>query len=646
MNTIRLANQNDLSFLIELEKTSFKTHIQVNEKSILRSILSPNQAVYLLIYEDLPVGALTLRYYKKTVRLTSIALLETYRNKALGKGFLTEVIERLKVSNFQKLTLEVDAANLRLIEWYESIGFKSTTLLNDFYAKDQAAYQMSYTLKPSNDKALIKNIVVVDKFLPWLNYIDGIEVVYAKDFIKDSTYQSLKGFRVFNLCDNYHYQSMGYYVSLLSSARNLRVIPHVSTLRDITNQSITQSIGDEEISVINQHLKTIQTDTFSLTIYFGYSNDPKYQKLAKTIYKLFEAPYLQCHFKKLKLWELTEVKTLSIYELTVDDLRLNQINAYFKQKRFSISNFKLYNYDLAILIDPEEANPPSDHIALNKFKKAAEQSGFFVEFITKEDYNRINEFDALFIRTTTNVSDYTYEFSRYAYAEGLVVIDDPFSILKCSNKLFLHELMQLNNIQTPKTLIVDSFDQYKYLVDELNFPMILKQPDSAFSLGVHKVLNTVELINILSDMLKQSALVIAQEYIKTDYDWRIGVLNNKPIYACQYFMAKNHWQIYNWSSKALKNQTGKVLGVPLDAVPKKVLKEALKACKLIGDGFYGVDLKQVNDQVYMIEVNDNPSIDYQWEDTILHDDLYKIIIKGIYDKIESASHVQRKISQR
>lgn len=646
MNTIRLANQNDLSFLVELEKTSFKPHIQVSEKSLLKSLKSNYQAIYIVMLDDKNVGALTLRYYKKTIRLTSIAILETYRNKALGKGFLVDVINRLKESQYQKITIEVDASNLRLIEWYESIGFKSSKLLNDFYAKGQAAYQMIYKLKPSSDSSLIKNIVVVDKTLDWLSHIEGIEVVYAKDFIKDSKYQGLKGFRVFNLCNNYHYQSMGYYVSLLSSARNLRVIPHVSTLRDITNQSITQSIGDEEINLINQQLKAHPTDTFSLMVYFGYSDDPKYQKLAKTIYKLFEAPYLLCHFKKLKLWELTEVKTLPIDEIIIDEGRIHQINQYFKQKRFVMSNFKQYAYDLAILIDPNEVNPPSDHIALNKFKKAAEQSGFFVEFITKEDYNRINEFDALFIRTTTSVSDYTYEFSRYAYAEGLVVIDDPFSILKCSNKLFLHELMQLNMIQTPKTRIVDSFDQYKVLVDELGFPMILKQPDSAFSLGVHKASDTVELISILSDMLNQSALVIAQEYIKTDYDWRIGILNNQPIYACQYFMAKNHWQIYNWQSKAIKNQTGKVRGIPLENVPKKVLKEALKACKLIGDGFYGVDLKQVEDKVYLIEVNDNPSIDYQWEDTILHDDLYKIIIKGIYDKIESASHVQRKISQR
>ena len=46
-------------------------------------------------------------------------------------------------------------------------------------------------------------------------------------------------------------------------------------------------------------------------------------------------------------------------------------------------------------------------------------------------------------------------------------------------------------------------------------------------------------------MLAESALVLVQEYIFTEFDWRIGVLGGKPIYACQYFMVRNHWQIYN-----------------------------------------------------------------------------------------------------
>ena len=41
------------------------------------------------------------------------------------------------------------------------------------------------------------------------------------------------------------------------------------------------------------------------------------------------------------------------------------------------------------------------------------------EFITKDDYGRLAEFDALFIRETTSVNHHTYRFARTGGAEGL-----------------------------------------------------------------------------------------------------------------------------------------------------------------------------------------------------------------------------------
>ena len=50
-----------------------------------------------------------------------------------------------------------------------------------------------------------------------------------------------------------------------------------------------------------------------------------------------------------------------------------------------------------------------------------------------------------------------------------------------------------------------------------------------------------------------------------------------------------------------------------------MLNTALKAANLIGDGLYGVDLKQIGKKVYVIEVNANPNIDAGMEDQILKD---------------------------
>ena len=73
---------------------------------------------------------------------------------------------------------------------------------------------------------------------------------------------------------------------------------------------------------------------------------------------------------------------------------------------------------------------------------------------TKDDYGRIAEFDALFIRETTAVNHHTYRFARRAPAEGMVVIDDPESIIRCTNKVYQAELFARQSHPAPATLVV------------------------------------------------------------------------------------------------------------------------------------------------------------------------------------------------
>jgi glutathione synthase/RimK-type ligase-like ATP-grasp enzyme len=55
----------------------------------------------------------------------------------------------------------------------------------------------------------------------------------------------------------------------------------------------------------------------------------------------------------------------------------------------------------------------------------------------------------------------------------------------------------------------------------------------------------------------------------------------------------------------------------------------VRAANLIGDGLYGVDLKQVGRECYVIEVNDNPNIDAGTEDAVLKDALYREVM-GVF----------------
>ena len=311
----------------------------------------------------------------------------------------------------------------------------------------------------------------------------------------------------------------------------------------------------------------------------------------------------------------------------------NYAKEYFSKKRYRMPRTQKSLYDLAILINPDEEHPPSNRQALDKFVDAAEDLGFNAELIQNRDFNRLMTFDALFIRETTNVNNITYHFSRTAQSEGLAVIDSPDSILKCSNKVFLCEILQTENISMPHTLIVHP-DNKNNAAEELGLPCVIKLPDSSFSVGVKKVATLEEYKAEINRIFEYSEMAIVQKYIYSDFDWRIGILDGKALFACKYFMAKGHWQIYNWNSKLKRDIEGDYECVPINEVPGNIIDIALKSTSIIGNGLYGVDIKVIEDKPYIIEINDNPNIDYGVEDLILKDELYTEVISALKKRIE------------
>ncbi len=53
---------------------------------------------------------------------------------------------------------------------------------------------------------------------------------------------------------------------------------------------------------------------------------------------------------------------------------------------------------------------------------------------------------------------------------------------------------------------------------------------------------------------------------------------------------------------------------------------ALKACEAVGDGLFGVDLKEIDGEYLVVEVNDNPSI-YAGQEDAKDKDIYEKIIR-------------------
>lgn len=485
---------------------------------------------------------------------------------------------------------------------------------------------------------MANTLLVVEDLSDWAPYYPSDQVISFEHYLSSIHEGHEQRVRVINLCRSYSYLSDGYYCSLLAEARNHHVIPSLKVINDLGKNALYRLQLDDLGEPLARALRRrhLQGDHLIYS-YFGTTPDPSFQALAHLLFERFPCPLLKIGIRLQSTWEITELSAISPSELddTMQTLFAEALDQFSNKVWRPHRPRKPARFDLAILIDPGENLPPSNRGALKKFIRAGREMGINVELITQQHYARLPEFDALFIRSTTAVDHATYRFAKKAEALGLVVIDDPSSILRCANKIYLADRFRTQHVPTPRTWILhrDNAVHLNQLEQEAGFPVVIKIPDGSFSRGIVKADNRQELDEKTRELFSHSALLLAQEFLYTEFDWRIGILNHKALYACRYFMVKHHWQIYRHSAQ--RTDSGDFSTLPTFEAPKRVLEAALKATHAIGDGFYGVDVKEVDGKGYVIEVNDNPSIDSGIEDLYLGEELYRVVMREFLRRLEN-----------
>lgn len=476
-------------------------------------------------------------------------------------------------------------------------------------------------------------LVVVDNPNAWPLDVPGTAVVAAREYLTDPRFVALKRAKVFNLCRSYGYQSVGYYVSLLATARGHRAVPSVATVQGLRQSSLVRIASEELDGLIQKALAPIRSAKFDLSIYFGRNMTGRYDRLCQALFNGFPAPLLRAEFVRTEqTWRLHALRLIAYNEIPEPHREFLQAQLLrFFESRQSSRRFRP-RYELAILVNPDEVDAPSDERAIRNFVKAAKRLEIAAVPIDKHHYGRIAEYDALFIRETTAVNHHTYRFARRAEAEGLVVIDDPESIVRCTNKVYQAELFERHRISAPKTLVVHK-DNAASVADVLGLPCVLKQPDSSFSAGVVKAHTAEELESHLQNLLSRSELVVAQEFARSDFDWRVGVLGGQALYVCKYHMAKGHWQIQKASSPT-ERKYGKVETLAVQDAPRDVVELGVQTANLVGNGLYGVDIKEFQGRLLVVEVNDNPSVEAGFEDAVIKDALYDEVMAYFREQLD------------
>src|SRR5437764_1215940 len=293
----------------------------------------------------------------------------------------------------------------------------------------------------------------------------------------------------------------------------------------------------------------------------------------------------------------------------------------------------LSKYDLAVLHDPNEKLPPSSVDTLKYFARIAEKLSVDVEPITRRQLDELAEYDGLFIRETTSIDNHTYRFARRAWQEGMPVIDDPMSMIRCTNKVFLMELLGSNQLPMPPTVMLADNADLPRATDELGLPLVVKIPDGSFSRGVHKVHSADEFQRVAHPLSEETDLLLAQKFLPTEFDWRVGVLSGEPLFVCQYRMARGHWQIVKHRADGSSREGG-FKTFELEHAPRELIDIAVRAARPIGDGFYGVDMKETERGFIVMEVNDNPNLEHGIEDQVGKDEIWTRLLKWFIERFE------------
>lgn len=509
---------------------------------------------------------------------------------------------------------------------------------------------------------------------------DGVAVP-ADRYLEGGDALAEPGTVVVNLCRSWKYGSKGYYVSLLADARGQHPIPGVDVSEAFADayalfralqEAGVPTVDPEEMRARRRAARpapspgaedeeedesprsfpipcvrvqedggwtvraAAEAETAETLVFLGSAADGRFRNTALAVYREWPAPVLRLQLVREEgEWKVTAVAPVPPHRLGAEEhARLCEALGDPRRivRREKAPPREERRASIAVLHDPDDAFSPSSPETLDRLERVAARMNVHVRRIGLDELHKLPEYDALWIRALTGVSEPAFQFALRAEALGMPVVDDSQSIIRCGNKVFLEELLRREGIPTPRTRIVTRHTPWNQ-VAELGSPVVIKLPDGSFSAAVHKVSSRDEFRRRADDMFRRSPLIIAQEFLPTDYDWRVTVLDGRVLFACKYHMARGHWQIRSETAGG-KERYGRVEAVPRDSAPRDVVQAALRAARLIGDGLYGVDLKETADGPVVIEINDNPNLDVGYDDAADGTSIYEDVVDFFVRRIE------------
>jgi len=208
------------------------------------------------------------------------------------------------------------------------------------------------------------------------------------------------------------------------------------------------------------------------------------------------------------------------------------------------------------------------------------------------------------IRGSITRKDSWLDFVSILERANVCVVNGRQSISVCADKYRTSLRLADYGLTEPKTILINDPENSVELVNNagLKFPIILKTLRGSKGVGVLFVESEKALDSIVQLVHKQDedADLLAQQYIKTEYDVRVHVLGGKVIAAMKRPVIEGDFRS----------------NVSQGSVPKKIelteleIEESLKAAKAVNGLWAAVDFipskNREKEPPFMLEVNSSP----------------------------------------
>ena len=471
-------------------------------------------------------------------------------------------------------------------------------------------------------------VILVDQPKDFPNAETPHKVITTSDYLARPRLFDVGRPKLVNLSRSYAYQSKGYYASLLAEARGHRVVPTVETMLELREAKLYEHALPELEDELNRCARRADFQPegeLKLLVCFGIARDTALRIVRPPAVRLVPLPGARDDRRHRRHGSRSSASArASMTRLANGEGDVPARGAASAHQARMARPQGAHGREIrsrgALRSEREDGALLGRH-SIKHFARIAEKLSVDVEPITRRQLAELAEYDGLFIRETTSIDNHTYRFARRAWQEGMPVIDDPISMIRCTNKVFLMELLGSNQVPTPPTVMLADAADLPKAMDELGLPLVVKIPDGSFSRGVHKVTTWRSSSASPTSCSRRPISCWRRNSCRPISTGGSAFSSGEPLFVCQYRMARGHWQIVKHRADGSSREGG-FRTFELDQAPRELIDLAVRAARPIGDGLYGVDLKQTDQGFVVMEVNDNPNLEHGIEDAVGKDEIW------------------------